>query len=291
MTIYHAPQRDMRFVLHELPECENLAQLPGSKEALRERDARMAAIVEHAIDGIVTIDEAGPVKADATWEIHRSAPSYEDQAATNELLETGIKVIDLMCPFKKGGKVAITGFGACEAIERGARRVRNPRTGETKRAKKTVVPKCRAGAELKAVVSGAKKLPKLVAYQEKRIDAMSHRPAATSTTASTARTSSTATEVSVSWNGVVWPNIDTSPASGMIANDTKHIVAVMSGASVKTKASAALGRTSSLSTDFIPPARVWSGPQGPLRFGPGRCCMRPMTRRSNQMTSRVEMSR
>jgi DNA-binding protein HU-beta len=64
---------------------------------------------------------------------------------------------------KKGGKVAITGFGAFEAIERGARMVRNPRTGETKRAKKTVVPKFRAGAELKAVVSGAKKLPKLVA--------------------------------------------------------------------------------------------------------------------------------
>jgi DNA-binding protein HU-beta len=62
---------------------------------------------------------------------------------------------------KKGGKVAITGFGAFEAIERGARIVRNPRTGETKRAKKTTVPKFRAGAELKAVVSGAKKLPKL----------------------------------------------------------------------------------------------------------------------------------
>ncbi|GAA0613830.1 HU family DNA-binding protein [Kribbella sandramycini] len=64
---------------------------------------------------------------------------------------------------KKGGKVAITGFGAFEAIERGARVVRNPRTGERIRAKKTVIPKFRAGAELKAVVSGAKKLPKLVA--------------------------------------------------------------------------------------------------------------------------------
>lgn len=64
---------------------------------------------------------------------------------------------------KKGGKVAITGFGAFEAVERGARMVRNPRTGETKRAKKTTVPKFRAGAELKAVVSGAKKLPKIVA--------------------------------------------------------------------------------------------------------------------------------
>jgi F-type H+-transporting ATPase subunit beta len=47
--------------------------------------------------------------SDTTWEIHRAAPSYEDQAATTELLETGIKVIDLMCPFAKGGKVGLFG--------------------------------------------------------------------------------------------------------------------------------------------------------------------------------------
>ena len=55
------------------------------------------------------IDEAGPVDASANWEIHRAAPSYEDQSAANELLETGIKVIDLMCPFAKGGKVGLFG--------------------------------------------------------------------------------------------------------------------------------------------------------------------------------------
>ncbi|MFD0740154.1 F0F1 ATP synthase subunit beta [Lysobacter koreensis] len=55
------------------------------------------------------IDEAGPVEAQAMWEIHRDAPSYEEQAAANELLETGIKVIDLMCPFAKGGKVGLFG--------------------------------------------------------------------------------------------------------------------------------------------------------------------------------------
>ncbi len=55
------------------------------------------------------IDECGPVKTDTTWEIHRAAPSYEDQASTTELLETGIKVIDLMCPFAKGGKVGLFG--------------------------------------------------------------------------------------------------------------------------------------------------------------------------------------
>src|SRR5690606_14083669 len=55
------------------------------------------------------IDVVGPIEAKDTWEIHRAAPSYEDQAATNELLETGIKVIDLMCPFAKGGKVGLFG--------------------------------------------------------------------------------------------------------------------------------------------------------------------------------------
>ena len=55
------------------------------------------------------IDEKGPIGEQARWGIHRKAPSFEDQAATNELLETGIKVIDLVCPFAKGGKVGLFG--------------------------------------------------------------------------------------------------------------------------------------------------------------------------------------
>ncbi|MFC0679738.1 F0F1 ATP synthase subunit beta [Lysobacter korlensis] len=55
------------------------------------------------------IDEAGPVQASDAWEIHRAAPSYEDQSSATDLLETGIKVIDLMCPFAKGGKVGLFG--------------------------------------------------------------------------------------------------------------------------------------------------------------------------------------
>lgn len=55
------------------------------------------------------IDEAGTVAASDSWEIHRAAPSYEDQSPATELLETGIKVIDLMCPFAKGGKVGLFG--------------------------------------------------------------------------------------------------------------------------------------------------------------------------------------
>jgi DNA-binding protein HU-beta len=73
-------------------------------------------------------------------------------------------VVDtVMREVAKGEKVAITGFGAFEKAIRPARMVRNPRTGERTRAKKTAVPKFRAGSELKAVVSGAKKLPKVAA--------------------------------------------------------------------------------------------------------------------------------
>ena len=60
------------------------------------------------------IDEAGPIETKDHWEIHRPAPSYEEQSSANELLETGIKVIDLMCPFAKGGKVGL--FGGAAAV-------------------------------------------------------------------------------------------------------------------------------------------------------------------------------
>ncbi|RNL65510.1 HU family DNA-binding protein, partial [Nocardioides marmoriginsengisoli] len=61
----------------------------------------------------------------------------------------------------KGEKVAITGFGSFEKRVREARWVRNPATGEKMKSKKTNVPKFSAGADLKAIVSGAKKLPAL----------------------------------------------------------------------------------------------------------------------------------
>ncbi|MCG5514686.1 MULTISPECIES: F0F1 ATP synthase subunit beta [unclassified Ectothiorhodospira] len=55
------------------------------------------------------VDNAGDVKAEDSWSIHRAAPSYEEQAGSTDLLETGIKVIDLLCPFAKGGKVGLFG--------------------------------------------------------------------------------------------------------------------------------------------------------------------------------------
>lgn len=55
------------------------------------------------------IDEAGPINTKQRLPIHRSAPSFIEQSGTTELLETGIKVIDLLCPFAKGGKVGLFG--------------------------------------------------------------------------------------------------------------------------------------------------------------------------------------
>jgi len=55
------------------------------------------------------IDNAGEVHSREKWSIHRKAPSFADQAATTEILETGIKAIDLLCPYAKGGKIGLFG--------------------------------------------------------------------------------------------------------------------------------------------------------------------------------------
>src|ERR1017187_7907044 len=55
------------------------------------------------------IDEAGPIGAEKVASIHRTAPKYDELSPSQELLETGIKVIDLVCPFAKGGKVGLFG--------------------------------------------------------------------------------------------------------------------------------------------------------------------------------------
>ncbi len=59
------------------------------------------------------VDNAGDVGADSKMPIHRAPPKFEEQAGGNELLETGIKVIDLLCPFAKGGKIGLFGGAGC----------------------------------------------------------------------------------------------------------------------------------------------------------------------------------
>ncbi len=55
------------------------------------------------------IDNKPPVETEDLWPIHRSAPAYEEQQPATEILETGIKVIDLICPYAKGGKIGLFG--------------------------------------------------------------------------------------------------------------------------------------------------------------------------------------
>ncbi|MCF6217552.1 MAG: F0F1 ATP synthase subunit beta [Gammaproteobacteria bacterium] len=55
------------------------------------------------------IDDAGDIGEEVRWGIHRKAPAYDELSPASELLETGIKVIDLVCPFAKGGKVGLFG--------------------------------------------------------------------------------------------------------------------------------------------------------------------------------------
>jgi DNA-binding protein HU-beta len=80
-----------------------------------------------------------------------------------------------------GEKVSITGFGVFEKVHRSARMVRNPRTGERKRAKATAVPRFRAGSDLKAYVSGAKKVPRATAKKAAPTKAAARTPAASKT--------------------------------------------------------------------------------------------------------------
>jgi len=55
------------------------------------------------------VDEAGPVSAKEKWPIHRTAPKFEDQATSTQMLMTGIKVVDLLAPYAKGGKIGLFG--------------------------------------------------------------------------------------------------------------------------------------------------------------------------------------
>jgi DNA-binding protein HU-beta len=93
----------------------------------------------------------------------------------------------------KGEKVAITGFGAFEKVNRPARMVRNPATGERIRAKKTSVPRFRPGAELKAYVAGDKKMAKATAASKTASSPTTGKKAASKATAGRKTATSKAT--------------------------------------------------------------------------------------------------
>ena len=94
-----------------------LGSTEGLKRGLNVQDtgAPVSVPVGHETLGRIVdvlgrpIDERGPIGEKERMPIHRDAPKYDELSATNELLETGIKVIDLVCPFAKGGKVGLFG--------------------------------------------------------------------------------------------------------------------------------------------------------------------------------------
>ena len=89
----------------------NLVPIVIEKESKGERsyDIYSRLLKDRIIFLGTPIDEKGPVEAKEVMPIHRKAPAYEDQIGGNEVLETGIKVIDLICPFARGGKVGLFG--------------------------------------------------------------------------------------------------------------------------------------------------------------------------------------
>ena len=136
---------DVRFQKHELPrllnaiECENNGQKLVLEVAQHIGDDIVRCIAMSSTDGLVrgldAVDTGSPIRVPVgretlgrvfnllgdpvdeqpapetqeRWPIHRDAPSYEEQAASSEVLETGIKVIDLIAPYLKGGKIGLFG--------------------------------------------------------------------------------------------------------------------------------------------------------------------------------------
>ena len=100
--------------------------------------------------------------------------AYYDGSKTEAAKALNAVVQTITYKTAAGEKVSITGFGVFEKVARAARMVRNPRTGERKRAKATAVPRFRAGSDLKAYVSGAKKVPRATA---KKAASVSKAPA------------------------------------------------------------------------------------------------------------------
>jgi DNA-binding protein HU-beta len=96
-------------------------------------------------------------------ELIQAVAAYYDGSKTEAAKALNAVVETITYKTAAGEKVSITGFGVFEKVHRSARMVRNPRTGERKRAKATAVPRFRAGSDLKAYVSGAKKVPKVPA--------------------------------------------------------------------------------------------------------------------------------
>ena len=139
------PVLDIRFPFNELPALMNAIEIDNhgkrmvAEVAQQIGDNMVRCIAMNSTDGLVrgmeAVDTGGPItvpvgdvclgrvfnllgdpidnqeapEAEERWPIHRPAPSFEDQTPATEILETGIKVVDLICPYAKGGKIGLFG--------------------------------------------------------------------------------------------------------------------------------------------------------------------------------------
>ncbi|MCD7735618.1 MAG: F0F1 ATP synthase subunit beta [Lachnospiraceae bacterium] len=139
------PVLDIRFAYDELPALLNAIEIDNNGKKLTAEvaqqigDNTVRCIAMNSTDGLVRgtkatdtgspisvpvgeeclgrvlnllgdpVDEKPPVEAKERWSIHRPAPSYEEQTPATEIFETGIKVVDLICPYAKGGKIGLFG--------------------------------------------------------------------------------------------------------------------------------------------------------------------------------------
>ena len=145
VTAINGPVLDIRFADGHLPELLNAVRIETASGAIVAEGAQhlgddvVRCIAMSSTDGLVRgtpavdtgasisvpvgketlgrvfnvlgdpVDNGAPVNTAEKWPIHRSAPTFEEQEGTTEILETGIKVVDLICPYLKGGKIGLFG--------------------------------------------------------------------------------------------------------------------------------------------------------------------------------------
>ena len=145
VTAINGPVLDIRFADGHLPELLNAVRIETASGAIVAEVAQhlgddvVRCIAMSSTDGLVRgtpavdtgasisvpvgketlgrvfnvlgdpVDNGAPVNTAEKWPIHRSAPTFEEQEGTTEILETGIKVVDLICPYLKGGKIGLFG--------------------------------------------------------------------------------------------------------------------------------------------------------------------------------------
>jgi DNA-binding protein HU-beta len=168
---------------HALFALWSLSLFPSVHRALVEQSARPTFTKGKLVNKSQLIDALA-----ARYQGNRKAAAH----ALESVLDTITREV------AKGEKVAITGFGSFEKKVRDARWVRNPSTGQRMKAKKKAVPNFRPGAQLKDVVSGAKKLPKLTLAAVEAATPAAAKPAVKRTAAAAKKAAGAATSTRTS---------------------------------------------------------------------------------------------